>query len=138
MSPASGFCLRDTPIEIVSAVCAALPDGGGRPAIRRWFTPETRWVNEGLAITPGVDEAIALIDGFEDSVDIAAIHIDMLTIAANGSHVLTKRLDRFDQADGTELGRAMVMGIFEVEGDKIIAWRDYFDVNVLQKFAAAQ
>lgn len=125
-----------TPIETVSAFCAALYEDGGRPAVRRWFTPDTRWVNEGLAVTKGVEEAIALIDGMGASMGIAAVHIDILAIAADGSRVLTERLDRFERADGSEIGRAMVMGIFELEGDKIVEWRDYFDVSVVQKFAA--
>jgi limonene-1,2-epoxide hydrolase len=28
-----------------------------------------------------------------------------------------------------------VMGIFEVEGDHIVAWRDYFDVNAGKKIS---
>jgi limonene-1,2-epoxide hydrolase len=125
-----------TPIETVSAFCAALSEDGGRPAVRRWFTPNTRWVNEGVSVTKGAEEAITMIDALETSMGISTVHIDMLAIAADGSRVLTERLDRFERADGIEIGRAMVMGIFELEGDKIVEWRDYFDVTALQKFAA--
>jgi len=134
----SGGTAMPTPIETVSAFCAALSEDGGRTAVRRWFTPDTRWVNEGLAVTKGVEEAIALIGGMEASMGTASVlHVDMLTIAADGPRVLTERLDRFERADGSEIGRVMVMGIFELEGDKIVAWRDYFDVAV-QKFSAGQ
>ncbi len=125
-----------TSIETVSAFCAAFFKDGGRPAVRGWFTPNTRWVNEGVSVTKGAEEAIAMIDALETSMGISAVHIEMLAIAADGSRVLTERLDRFERADGSEIGRAMVMGIFELEGDKIVEWRDYFDVNALQKFAA--
>lgn len=125
-----------TPIEIVSAFCATFVEDGGRPAIRRWFTPKTRWVNEGVAVTTGIEEAIAFIDGGEASMGISTVHIDMLAIAADGNRVLTERLDRFERADGSEIGRVMVMGIFELEGDKIVAWRDYFDVKVIEALAA--
>ncbi|MBD8804959.1 limonene-1,2-epoxide hydrolase [Pseudomonas syringae] len=124
-----------TPTETVSAFCAAFFEDGGRPAVRRWFTPNTRWVNEGVSATNGAEEAIAMIDELEKSMGISTVHIDMLAIAANGSRVLTERLDRFGRADGSEIGRVMIMGIFELEGDKIVEWRDYFDVNALQKFA---
>lgn len=30
----------------------------------------------------------------------------------------------------------MIMGIFEIEDDKIVGWRDYFDVTAVQKFSA--
>ena len=125
-----------TPTETVSAFCAAFVEGGGRPAVRRWFTPRTRWVNEGVSVTTGAEEAIAMIDGLETSMGIATVRIDMLAIATDGSRVLTERLDRFERADGSEIGRAMIMGIFELEGDKIVEWRDYFDTTALQNLSA--
>ncbi|WP_082045812.1 MULTISPECIES: limonene-1,2-epoxide hydrolase family protein [Pseudomonas] len=33
---------------------------------------------------------------------------------------------------------AKVMGIVELAGDQIIAWRDYFDVNFAQKISDSQ
>lgn len=124
-----------TPIETVSAFCATLVEDGGRPAVRRWFTPDTRWVNGEVSVTVGIDEAIALIDELETSMGVSTVHIDMLAIAADGHRVLTERLDRFERADGSEIGRVMIMGIFELEGDKIVEWRDYFDVTAVQKFS---
>ncbi|MEL4887265.1 nuclear transport factor 2 family protein [Pectobacterium betavasculorum] len=123
-----------TPIETVSAFCAAFVEDGGRPAVRRWLTPNTQWVNVGVSVTTGIEEAIAMIDELEKTMGISTVHIDMLAIAADGTRVLTERLDRFERSDGTEIGRVTLMGIFEVEGDKIVAWRDYFDVNALQAF----
>jgi limonene-1,2-epoxide hydrolase len=135
-SDGPGETAMPTPIETVSAFCATFVEDGGRPAVRRWFTPTTRWVNEGVSVTTGADEAIAMIDGLETSLGISTVHIDMLAIAADGSRVLTERLDRFERADGSEIGRVMIMGIFELEGDKIVEWRDYFDVTAVQKFSA--
>lgn len=86
-----------TPIEIVSVFCDTFVEDGERPAVRRWFTPKTRWVNEGVSVTTGADETVAMIDGFETSMGIATVHIDMLAIAADGPRVL-KRLDRFERA----------------------------------------
>ncbi|AST28101.1 MULTISPECIES: limonene-1,2-epoxide hydrolase [Ralstonia solanacearum species complex] len=125
-----------TPLETVSHFCAAFVEDGGRPAVRRWFTPDTRWVNEGVSATTGVDEAIAMIDGLETSMGISTVHFDVIAIAADGSRVLTERVDRFERADGAEIGRVTLMGIFKVEGEKIVEWRDYFDVNALQAFNA--
>lgn len=125
-----------TPVETVSAFCATFFEDGGRPAVRRWFTPNTRWVNEGVSVTKGAEEAIAMIDELERSMGISTVHIDMHAIAAVGPRVLTERLDRFERADGSEIGRVMIMGIFELEGEKIVEWRDYFDVTAVQKFSA--
>lgn len=59
----------------------------------------------------------------------------MLAIAADGNKVLTERLDRFERAYGIEIGAPTVMGILELDGDQIIAWGDYFDVNSAQKIS---
>ncbi|MCK1513229.1 nuclear transport factor 2 family protein [Bradyrhizobium sp. 190] len=123
-----------TPIETVSAFSAAFAENHGETAIRRWFTSKTVWVNEGLSITTGIEEAIRR----PRSPDVAAVHFDMLTIAADGNRVLTERLDRFVRADGSEIAALMVMGIFEVEGDCIVAWRDYFDVNFAKRISKNQ
>lgn len=126
-----------TPIEIVTAFCDACSQDHGRTAIRQWFTPETVWVNEGVGSTTGPVEAIDLIEASEERTGVTAVHFDMLAIAADGNRVLTERLDRFERADGTEVARAKVMGIFEVEGERIVAWRDYFDVGLLARLAGS-
>jgi limonene-1,2-epoxide hydrolase len=126
-----------TPIETVTAFCAAFSKDHGKSAVRQWFTPETVWVNEGVSVTTGIDEAIAALEAVEKSFGIKDAHFDMLAIAADGNRVLTERLDRFERADGSQIGAAMVMGIFEVEGDRIVAWRDYFDVRAAEKWATS-
>lgn len=114
-----------TPIETVRAFSAAFSENHAEDAIRRWFTPKTVWINEGLSKTTGLEEAI----NRPRSSEVAKVYFDMLAIAADGNRVLTERLDRFVRADGSEVAALKVMGIFEVEGDCIVAWRDYFDVN---------
>ncbi len=126
-----------TPIETVTAFFAAFPEQHGRIAIRRWFTPDTIWVNEGIAVTTGIEEAIAMIEGLEKASRIATVRVDMLAIAASGNSVLTERLDRFERADGSAIGAVRVMGILETDGDHIVAWRDYFDVSLAQKIASS-
>jgi limonene-1,2-epoxide hydrolase len=126
-----------TPIETVTAFCAAFSKDHGKSAVRQWFTSETVWVNEGISVTTGIDEAIAALEAVEKSVGIKYAYFDMLAIAADGNRVLTERLDRFERADGSEIGAAMVMGIFEVEGDHIVAWRDYYDVRNAEKWATS-
>jgi limonene-1,2-epoxide hydrolase len=127
-----------TPIETVTAFSAAIAEDNGKAAIRRWFTPKTVWVNEGVSITTGVEEAIAFLERPGRSPDIAAVHFDILAIAADGNRVLTERVDRFVRADGSEIAAAKLMGIFEVDGECIVAWRDYFDVNFATKISKDQ
>lgn len=125
-----------TPIEIVQAFCAAFPEDDGKVAIQRYFMPKTVWVNEGVSRTTGIEEAIAFLERPNRSTSIAAVHFDMLAIAADGNRVLTERLDRFVRSDGSEIAAIRVMGVFEVEGNHIVAWRDYFDVTAGKKISA--
>ena len=127
-----------TPIETVTAFSAAFAHNNGKNAIRWWFTPKTVWVNEGVSTTTGIEEAIAFIDRPGRSPEIAAVHFDLLAIAADGNRVLTERIDRFVRADGSTIAAVKLMGIFEVEGDCIVAWRDYFDVNFEKKISVNQ
>jgi limonene-1,2-epoxide hydrolase len=125
-----------TPIEIVKSFCAAFPEDDGKVAIRRYFTPQTVWIDEGISKTTGIDEAIAFLERPNRSKSVAAVRFDMLAIAADGNRVLTERLDRFVRADGSEIDAIRVMGIFEVEGNHIVAWRDYADVNAGKNISA--
>ena len=67
--------------------------------------------------------------------DAQAVQWDVLNIADEGGVVLTERLDKF-KVNGV-WAEIPVMGVFEVSGGKIAAWRDYFDMGQVQaQFAA--
>ncbi len=52
---------------------------------------------------------------------------ELLAIASTGNLVFTERVDRFRIA-GKEISLP-VAGVFEVRDGKIVAWRDYFDMQ---------
>jgi limonene-1,2-epoxide hydrolase len=58
---------------------------------------------------------------------MTSCHLEILNIASAGDVVLTERTDHVN-FDG-QMVHARVMGAFEVSGDKIRAWRDYFDMG---------
>jgi limonene-1,2-epoxide hydrolase len=82
-----------TPVEIVTAFSAGFPEDNGKASVRKYFTSKTIWINEGVSRTVGIDEAIAFLERPGRSPEIAAVHFDMLAIAADGNRVLTERLD---------------------------------------------
>jgi limonene-1,2-epoxide hydrolase len=98
-----------------------------RDAFRTYFTPATVWENVGMATTTGIEEAFALMDGFEALTGVATYAVDTLNLAEHGDMVLTERIDHFIAADGHELSSMRLMGVFEVADGRIRAWRDYFD-----------
>jgi limonene-1,2-epoxide hydrolase len=55
------------------------------------------------------------------------VWFDTVHLVADGNIVMTERIDHFVMGD-KDIGLP-VMGTFEVEGGKITAWRDYFDMN---------
>ena len=66
---------------------------------------------------------------------VEAVQWDVLHLAVNGGVVLTERLDKF-KVKGRWV-EIPVMGVFETDGGKISAWRDYFDLGQVQsRFAA--
>ncbi|MCB2073617.1 MAG: nuclear transport factor 2 family protein [Novosphingobium sp.] len=117
-----------TPTEVVLEFCAMWEQPGGPDeAIRRYFTDRSIWENHGMAITTGQDEAIALNAAFGEKFGMGTIWIEQLAVAETGNKVLTERIDHLRDRDGNSIGSFPVMGVFEVEGDKILSWRDYFD-----------
>jgi limonene-1,2-epoxide hydrolase len=126
-----------TPIDTVTAFFARFSEGkeGLYDSLRRWFTPETIWDNVGLAVTTGPEQAIELAKQFEQQMGVSCVVIELRAIAATGNKVLTERIDHLIAADGTERWGAGVMGTFEIENGKIVAWRDYFDTARTQALA---
>ena len=57
---------------------------------------------------------------------------EMISIAESGNRVLTERVDRFDMPGGRKI-ELPVMGTFEIDGGRIIAWRDYFDLDTFRR-----
>src|SRR4051812_12950150 len=65
-------------------------------------------------------------------VDISTdVEFEIIALAVSGDQVLTERIDRFT-INGKRV-ELPVMGTFEVSGDKISAWRDYFDMQQFLK-----
>ncbi len=117
-----------TPTEIVSRFVELWEqDDGFTDAVNRYFRDDTVWENHGLLTTTGKQEALGFYHEFSKATGMTGMKIDMIAIAANGSKVLTERIDRIIDAGGTEVMTVPVMGIFEIEDGKIAAWRDYFD-----------
>lgn len=91
------------------------------------FTSETVWENVGLSRTVGFEQARAFMESFAGSNPIESAEVIVHHIAAMGNAVLTERTDNFHDKDGNLVLSIPLMGVFEMDGPKIVAWRDYFD-----------
>jgi limonene-1,2-epoxide hydrolase len=113
-------------LDLVQRFCATW--GGDKldlDAIVDFFADDAVYHNIPVAPVTGRDAIRSTIEGFTGGV--GSIEFRVLHIVAEGSVVMTERVDVFRFPNATiELP---VMGTFEVSGDKITAWRDYFDLN---------
>jgi limonene-1,2-epoxide hydrolase len=111
-------------IDIVQRFCATWGDGS-LDDIMAFFADDAVYHNIPVDPVTGTDAIRSTIAGF--TADVDSIEFQVRNIAGSGSVVLTERVDVFRFPSTTiELP---VMGTFEVSGDKITAWRDYFDLN---------
>jgi len=96
-------------------------------AMEKRFTDTTVWENVGISRTVGFAEARAFMQGFAQLKPIESGEVILHHIAATGNVVLTERTDNFHDKDGQLIVSIKLMGVFEMDGPKIVAWRDYFD-----------
>ena len=119
----------ETPTELVSRFCAAWSQNRATAELAAFFVDDAVYHNIPLAPITGREAIATTIDSFirPGAPGIEGIEFRVVNIAANGSIVMTERVDVFRLPDKSfELP---VMGTFEVNEGKISVWRDYFDMN---------
>lgn len=112
-----------SPEEVVRAELNAW-SGLDVDEIVSYFAGDAIWDNVPLGAVSGHQEIRKAVQGYVDRTTQG--NIEILNLAVAGNVVLTERVDHFVY-DGKSI-HARIMGAFEVNGDKITAWRDYFDV----------
>jgi len=112
--------------EIVSHFCSLWQANMDLEAVVDCFTDDAEYVN--IPIDPpnvGKDMIRATIEGFTAAA--SEIHFVVHNQSENADGiVMNERTDRF--LLGERWAEAPVMGVFEIDGGKIKAWRDYFDL----------
>jgi limonene-1,2-epoxide hydrolase len=112
-------------IDLVQRFCDEWGKGPDIDALMGYFSKDAVYHNIPIDPVIGVDAIRSTIQMFTTGVERA--EFKMVNIAAAGDVVLTERVDVFALPHVTiELP---VMGTFEVRDGKIVAWRDYFDLN---------
>lgn len=114
-----------TAIDLVTEFCEQWNKGADVDTLVGYFTEDAVYHNIPVDPVTGREAIKATISMFMTGVE--RVDFETRNIAAAGNVVLTERIDRFFLPHTTiELP---VMGTFEIEGDKIAKWRDYFDLN---------
>src|SRR3954452_8189504 len=94
-------------------------------AIMAHFAPNAVWDDPSHGPLAGRDNIRQAVADFLSRMTYADMEI--VHLLATDTMVMTERVDRFT-FDGRQVA-ATIMGVFEVNGEKITAWRDYFDVS---------
>jgi limonene-1,2-epoxide hydrolase len=110
-----------SPEEVVRAELGAW-DRLDVEAIMSYFTPDSVWDNVPIGAATGLDEIRKTVEGWVGQT--TSFDAEILNVAVAGNVVLTERVDHVVMKGAAV--HARVMGAFEIEGDKIKAWRDYF------------
>jgi limonene-1,2-epoxide hydrolase len=122
--------VADDAATIVERFCkdfGAITDDGGMERVLAYFTDDAVYHNMPVAPVTGPDQIRATLEGFLGGV--TGIEFEVLHLVADGDVVLTERVDVFHLEGGRSI-RLPVMGTFELQGGRIAAWRDYFDLQV--------
>ena len=109
--------------ELVAAFCQAW-SRRNVDEVLTFFTDDAVYHNMPMPPMKGKPAIQAILN--QILAPAAAVQFDILHMAEAGNVVLNERIDRFELA-----GRKVelpVAGVFEIEGGKIKAWRDYFDM----------
>lgn len=117
-----------TPVQVVLDFCAAWSRHDA-DELAAYFTDDAVYHNMPSTPVTGRDAIRASIERF--SASWQEVEFEVLNIAASGDTVLAERVDRIRTTTGSV--DLPVTGAFEVDGDRISAWRDYFDLEQFRK-----
>jgi len=111
-----------TPEAVVDAFCAALNEQGVEASLA-YIADDCVYQNMPFDPVVGPAGVRSVLAGF--FAITGNVRIETLRQVAHGNLVMNERLDHFNPPGGRAFGLP-VAGAFEVRGDKIVAWRDYF------------
>ncbi|MEG3630570.1 limonene-1,2-epoxide hydrolase family protein [Streptomyces poriticola] len=94
-----------------------------RRTVDGFLTDDCVWENPGAPVCRGKPEIFALLPA-----DFARLEVRFRHLATAADTVLVERIEDMFRADGTPIALNLkVMAAFELRGDLISAWRDYYD-----------
>ena len=120
--------MRDTAIDLVQAFCDSWATGD-LDTIMSFFADDAVYHNIPVEPVHGADAIRATIAGFTTGVDSVTFEVKHIAVADDV--VLTERIDVFTFPNARVT--LPVSGTFEVVDGRIVAWRDYFDMNQFVK-----
>ena len=112
--------------EVIRQFCAAFARRDV-DELCAFFTPDAVYHNIPMAPAKGIEAIRSSLELFVPGSPY--VEFEMINLASDGDLVFTERVDRMEL--GGKAIELPVAGVFEVNGGRITAWRDYFDVQML-------
>jgi limonene-1,2-epoxide hydrolase len=117
-----------TPLETVRAFLAAAERKDFDAALK-FVTPGCEYTNLPMGTVRGPQGIRQTLEPFFAPIEVNEFRV--LRVAADGPIVFVERLDRHCAAHGW--WELPVTGVFEVHDGRITVWREYFDVQTMEK-----
>jgi limonene-1,2-epoxide hydrolase len=117
-----------TPLETVRAFLAAAERKDFDAAVK-FVTLDCEYTNVPMGTVRGPHGIRQTLEPFFAPIEVNEFRV--LRVAADGPLVFVERLDRHRSAHGW--WELPVTGVFEVHDGRITIWREYFDIQTLQK-----
>jgi limonene-1,2-epoxide hydrolase len=117
-----------TPLETVRAFLAAAERKDFEAALK-FVTPGCEYTNLPMGTVRGPQGIRQTLEPFFAPIEVNEFRV--LRVAADGPIVFVERLDRHCAAHGW--WELPVTGVFEVHDGRITVWREYFDVQTMEK-----
>ena len=115
----------ETVHDFIAAFIAAWPSADAT-ALGSFFSEDALYQNGPLESVRG---RAAIESTFAQFMEVGGeVDVEMIHMMAEGSIVMTERIDHLTRADGMTASLPM-MGVIEVRGGLVAAWRDYFDLS---------
>ena len=117
--------MADDALDLVLRFCEAFGKGASPSELVDYFADDAVYHNMPVDPAVGREAILGLLNMFVTPAE--RVEFQVRNIVAQGNTVLTERVDVFQLPNATI--NLPVMGTFEVSNGKIVAWRDYFDLN---------
>ena len=124
--------------ELLHAYCFCM-DRGNADELVELFTEDCVWDQRPIPRLIGPQQAVLFLKLARATLGLVTIDVEILHIASAGQIVHVQRVDRLRRADGSLIVAAPVAGVLEFHGERVIAWREYFDLAefVIQALATS-
>ena len=115
--------------------CESKDYAATRQAYQDYLADDMKWVQCGLPTTNSRDEAIGLLDAFNQAVGFTGWNTETITWAAQGDSLLIERVDHLLDSNGEIFMSVPIVGVFTVQNGKIVEWHEYFNpAPILERF----